>query len=1086
MKNTRIICLASLLGFAGLSPAVAQTVPDWENPAVFERNREPMHATLMPYLDRAMAIENHRRQSPLRQSLNGMWNFHWVRKPAERPRDFFRDDYDVSGWDRIPVPANWELQGYGIPIYVNIPYPFSPEDPRPPQIPHEWNPVGSYRTTFTLNRALQGKHVLLHFGAVKSAMYVWVNGKEVGYSQDSKLPAEFNITAFLREGENTLAVEVYRWSDGSYLEDQDFWRISGIERDVYLYAVPEVHVRDFFIRGDLDADYRNGRFNGRITLQNLGDKPRNGYTLTVELLDDRQQAVFPALELAVSAAGKEEVEIPIEKAVESPRQWSAESPYLYTTLLTLKDERGEVQEIVTCKTGFRSVEIREGQLLVNGVPVYIKGVNRHEHDPVSGHVISEASMIQDIRLMKQFNINTVRTSHYPNDPRWYELCDQYGLYVIDEANVESHGMGYRPERTLGNNPEWMAAHLARIARMVERDKNHPSIIIWSMGNEAGDGVNFTAAKAWLKNYDPSRPVHYERAELRPNTDIVSLMYMRIEGLLDYASQPRERPFILCEYAHAMGNSVGNLQDYWDVIEAHRQLQGGCIWDWVDQGLLKHTADGRPFWAYGGDYGPPDIPSDGNFCCNGLVLPDRTPNPGLWEVKKVYQYIKVKPRNLENGEIEIINKHDFIDLSRYAGRWEISEDGKLIHEGGFELPPVSARSSATLKLPLPQLEPQPGREYFLTVRFLTAQEAPLLGQGHEAAWDQFPLPQYREARLLDSASLPPPEMEMNAAEIIVSGKDFRIAIDKTSGSIAAYRYRGKEMIRSGPAPNFWRAPTDNDYGNGMPERCRVWRKAGANRVVKAITWRTEKDASIAVTVSCDLPDAASQYTLRYRFFGDGAVLLDHHFQPGAVELPELPRLGTVMTLPGEFDQVSWFGHGPRENYWDRHTGAAVGQYSGPVPAQYHPYVRPQENGNKTGVRWVALTNARGDGLLAAGLPLLSVSALPFTIDDLDEGERKHNRHITDLTPRDFISLNLDLQQTGVGGDNSWGARAHEQYTIHPREYRYQFLLRPFSAAEGGPEMIGQQLAYTPEIAKALSLRHQTGDPTDYRKLPDQGE
>ena len=1054
---------------------------DWENPAVFERNRAPMHATSMPFPDRDTAITGTPAISPYYQSLNGRWKFHWVRKPANRPMDFYEPAFDVSGWDDIPVPSNWELQGYGIPVYVNIEYPFSPEDPQPPKIPHDWNPVGSYRTVFTLNEPLCDKTVFLHFGGVSSAMYVWVNGKAVGYSQDSKLPAEFDITPYLQDGENVLAVEVYRWCDGSYLEDQDFWRISGFERDVYLYAVPQAHIRDFFIRGDLTDDYRDGVFTGTACIRNYSGSALDGYTLTVELLDDVQQSVFEPLNRTVSVQAGDETRVDFQQAVARPYRWSAETPYLYTTLLTLKDAQGAVQETVACRTGFRRVEIKDGQLLVNGAAIYVKGVNRHDHDPETGHVISEASMVQDIRLMKQFNINTVRASHYPNDPCWYELCDQYGLYVIDEANVESHGMGYEPAQTLGNKPEWMAAHLSRISRMVERDKNHPCVILWSMGNEAGDGVNFTAAKQWIHDRDPSRPVHYERAELRPNTDVVSLMYRPIEELIEYARKPQDRPFILCEYAHAMGNSVGNLQDYWDVIESYKHLQGGCIWDWVDQGLLEHTEDGRGFWAYGGDYGPADIVSSANFCCNGLVQPDRTPHPSLWEVKKVYQNIKAVPVDPANGEVEIRNKFTFIDLGRFEARWEITADGKVISDGPVNLPRIGPGEAETVRLPLPDIRPEAGMEYFLAIRFFTATNEPLLGKGHEVAWDQCPLPVYRPVPVADLSPYSSLQADEDAASVHIAGQNFTVRIDKKDGSLASFRYHDKEFVRTGPAPNFWRAPTDNDYGNDMPVRCGVWRHAGANRRVENVTMKRKSHHMVSVTSVFDLHDAQSRYTTTYTVFGSGLVQVENYFVPATGTLPEIPRMGMAMTVPETLDHMTWFGRGPQETYWDRKTSAAVGVYAGSVMDQYYPYVRPQENGNKTDVRWVALTDVNGDGLLAAGLPLLNVSAHHFTIDDFDEGDQKNQRHVTDPVRRDFITLNLDLQQMGVGGDDSWGARTHPEYTIYPKPYRYAFCLRPFLATDVAPAILSRQIACTPEIAETVALRHSTGDPTDYTAI-----
>ncbi len=605
---------------------------DWENPAVLERNRESAHSTYIPFDNVDSALENDRNFSPYFISLNGTWKFNWVRKPVDRPLNFYKENYNVSRWDEIAVPGNWELLGYGIPIYTDSAYPFPPD---PPNIPSDYNPVGSYRRDFDIPENWDGRKVFLHFGGVKSAMYVWINGVKIGFSQGSKTPAEFDITAYIRSGNNTLAVEVYRWSDGAYLEDQDYWKISGIERDVFLFSTPLTYIRDFFILGGLDDNYVDGDLEIRIEVTDSGNELSTGnYSIGFQLFDPDGNIVFSETPSEPLNFGPDNsAETVFKRNFNNPSKWTAETPNLYTVVLLLKDKNDNVIETVSCRTGFRIVEIKNGLLQVNGVPVTLKGVNRHEHEPLTGRVVSEEYMLKDIRLMKEFNINAVRTSHYPNVPRWYELCDEYGIYVVDEANIESHGMLDINEKGLGDDPAWKKAHLDRIERMVERDKNHPSVITWSLGNEAGDGKNFVAAYEWIKNRDPSRPVQYEQADLRQHTDIFAPMYARIHILKDYASQKRERPLILCEYAHAMGNSVGNLQDYWDVIYSSPQLQGGFIWDWVDQGILRKTENGEEYFAYGGDLEPPGINNSDNFCINGLVFPDRELHPGIWEVKK---------------------------------------------------------------------------------------------------------------------------------------------------------------------------------------------------------------------------------------------------------------------------------------------------------------------------------------------------------------------------------------------------------------------------------------------------------------------
>jgi beta-galactosidase len=1029
--------------------------PDWEDPAILARNREPAHCSYIPYSDVETALTGDARKSPFYRSLNGSWKFHWSEKPADRPARFYRDDFDVDSWDEIPVPGNWELNGYGIPIYVEAGLPFK-EEPVPPRVPHDDNPVGSYRRVFTVPEGWLAGQVFLHFAGVNSAMYVWVNDEEVGYSQGSKTPAEFNITPYVRGGENTLAVEVYRWSDGSYLEDQDYWRLSGIERDVYVFSTPSVHIRDFFVLGDLENDYRDGRLKADVILQSHLDEPVGPLTLRMDLLDANQQSLFrePIVKRAgVVRAG--DTDLSFDVAVENPLKWSAETPHLYTLLLSLVGESGEVLQVLTSRVGFRTVEIRDGQLLVNGQPILIKGVNRHEHDPDTGRVVSEELMLKDIQLMKEANINAVRTSHYPNVPRWYELCDLHGIYVVDEANIESQGVGYDPETTLANRPEWRAAHLDRTMRMVERDKNHPSIITWSLGNEAGDGVNFEATYRWLKERDATRPVQYEMADLRPHTDIFAPMYARIHVLKAYAAAKRGRPLILCEYAHAMGNSVGNLQDYWDVIYTHEQLQGGFIWDWVDQGFRKTTDDGESFWAYGGDFGPPGTPSGGNFCINGLVLPDREPHPSLFEVRKVYQYVHVEPVDLSRGRVKVINRYDFTNTRELELHWSVMGDGVILAESTSPPMDIAPHGSQVIVLPLPQLDPEPGVEYFLNLSFRTRNGSLLIPAGHEVAWEQFPLPFCSPQTDVDLRRVGKMRSAESHRELLIEGDRFTVTFDKRSGEIVSLTYEGKELIRSGPVPNFWRAPTDNDFGNEMPERLGIWRRAGRDRRIDDVSIRQNSDRDFVIDVVATLPAGSSRYETKYQVFGSGDIIITNRFIPGDIGLPEIPRFGMSMTVPAELENMEWYGRGPHESYWDRKTGAAVGVYRGKVQEQYHAYVRPQENGNKTDVRWAAWTGEEGVGLIAVGMPLLSMSALSFGTEDLDPGPEKAQRHAIDLVKRDWIILNLDYKQMGVGGDTSWGARTHEEYTLPAKDYTYTFRIRPFSPRDGTPMQLSKQ-------------------------------
>lgn len=1014
-------------------------LPEWQDPAVTGLNKEAPHATLLPFPDERSALENNRVKSPFYQSLNGMWKFNWVERPADAPKGFQLPGYNDNSWNMIRVPSNWEFQGYGTPIYVNIPYEWT-RKPLPPLVPEDHNPVGSYRRTFNIPESWAGKQVFIHFGAVKSAFYLWVNGTRVGYSEDSKTPAEFNITPYIKAGSNLLALQVYRWSTGSWLECQDFWRISGIERDVYLVARPPVYIRDFFARAGLINDYTDGDFHLEVDIVNSSSKKIKPLILKAKLIAPDRRTVIAAFSETVKWGKDPGWKFVFRDSIPAPLQWTAETPHLYTLVLGLYDEQEVCVEAISRKIGFRTSEIKDGLLQVNGRPITIKGVNRHEHDPVTAHVVSEKSMLEDIRLMKRNNINTVRTSHYPNDPRWYELCDIYGLYVIDEANIESHGMGYDPSRTLGNDTRFMASHLDRVKAMVERDKNHPSVIIWSMGNEAGDGENFDSCFSWIKERDASRPIHYERAELRHNTEIYCPMYPDAGYLEKYAAKPQARPLIMCEYAHAMGNSTGNLQEYWDVIEAHPQLQGGSIWDWVDQGIQQVTADGRVYFAYGGDFGPPGTPSDSNFCINGLVMPDRTPQPALFEVKKVYQYVGITAPEPEKGRIVIRNKYDFLGLDHLDIHWALVEDGREIAAGRIEQPGIGPGEEKEYALDLPAVKVAPGAEYFLNFSARCRETKDFFLKDDEIASEQLPLAWSEAvAPLKDKASL---EIvwSKDRKNVTVTGVDFHVRFDTVSGMMTALEYNGKDYITRGPVPNFWRAPIDNDFGNRMPQRCAVWKKAGNERQVKGFKVTKMAWGSVKVAVNYALGPSGIPYEMTYTLFGTGDIVISGTVDPGQAELPELPRFGMNLRIPGKYNHARWYGRGPHENYWDRHSSAFVGVYEATVDQLYFPYVRPQENGTRTDIRWMALTDDRGEGLLLVGSPLFSASALPYTTGQLDYTESRH-RHTVDLVANDFIDLNIDFRQSGVGGDDSWGARPLPQYTLPSGKYSFSFRLRP---------------------------------------------
>ncbi len=1034
--------LSTILLIPAFVFCVAQTqTSDWENPQVIAKNKLAPHAFFVPFKSLEKALKLDYENSEYYHSLNGKWKFKWSKNPVERPMDFYNPTFDVSTWDEIPIPSNWEIQGYGIPIYVNSDYEFS-ANPVPPQIPHDNNPVGSYRMNFAVPSDWKNHEVILHFGAVKSAMYLWINGKKVGYSQGSKLPAEFNITQYLQKGENSLAVEVYRWSDGAYLECQDFWRISGIERDVFLYAIPEVHIRDFFAEATLDENYENGILNLSVEVFNQAFlNEGKEYAVEAQIYDQTNKLIKKEiLKFVQDANPKSALKTQIEMG--KVRKWSAEEPDLYSLVLLLKDRKGKLIEQTATKIGFRKSEIKNGQLLVNGKAVYLKGVNRHEHDEFAGHVISKASMIKDIELMKQFNINAVRTSHYPNNPYWYELCDKYGIYLVDEANIESHGMGYHPDRTLGNNPDWELAHMDRIQRMVHRDKNHPSIIIWSMGNEAGDGVNFVKCADWIHEFDPSRPVHYERALMNKHVDIYSPMYASISSIENYAKKYFDRPLILCEYAHSMGNSTGNLQDYWDVIEKYDQLQGGFIWDWVDQGLAETDEDGNKYWTYGGDYGPEDVPSDGNFVINGIVSSDRTPHPAIWEVKKVYQNISFKAKNASKGQFLIQNKFSFTNLDDYNFKWEIFENGHKIQEGNFDIKGLQPNNECDFQVKYEGLNFDSRKEYFINFYAYTKIKTDVVPSNHEIAKEQIRLPfgEYENKTKPGNDKLAVRQFDDG---LQIQGNKFTITFDKTNGMISSYVFNERELFRRGPEPNFWRAPNDNDFGNRMDQRTASWRRAGEHRFLLDAQLQNINETDLKLSFEFELSDVRSKLLITYIVKPSGEITVENFFEPGIKGLSELPRFGMQMILPVTFEYLEYYGRGPQENYCDRNTAAFVGNYKSNVTEQYFPYVRPQENGYKTAVRTLKIYNQLGYGLEFIGEPTLGFSALHYSTEDLDQLTRENYKHLNNLKPREEVFLNIDYKQMGVGGDNSWGARPHDPYQLFPQPYTFKFKIRPIS-------------------------------------------
>ena len=1023
----------------------------WEDPQIVEVNKETPRAHYIPYATAEQAVKDDLWESPNIISLNGTWQFHLAQNPGERPFYFFKNDYNTRDWSEIKVPANWEVEGFDYPIYTNVKYPHAKT---PPLIQKDYNPVGSYKRTFEIPSDWDQKEVFLHFGAASSFVNVWINEQYVGYSEDSKTPAEFNVTKYLKKGTNTLAVEIFRWSDASYLEDQDFWRLSGITRDVFLMARNKQNIRDFKVTAGLDEKYVHGIFGLEVEIINMDTETQN-LTLEAELFDGSETLKKFDKSIALEQ-GKEMVSL--EAVFPDVKQWTAETPNLYLLLLTLKDADDNTIEVLRQDIGFRTVEIKNNQLLVNGKSIYVKGVNLHEHNDVTGHVQDKETMLKDIMTMKAHNINTVRTSHYPEPELWYKLCNKYGLYLIDEANIESHGMGYGPE-SLAKDPAWGKAHMYRTENMYQRDKNQPAIIIWSLGNEAGNGVNFEETYNYLKAIDHTRPVQYERAGLEFNTDIFCPMYARIEYMEKYAKSNPQKPLIQCEYAHAMGNSVGNLQDYWDLIEKYDVLQGGCIWDWVDQGLLTTNDEGETFWAYGGDFGPDTVPSDGNFCNNGLVNPDRGVKPPLLEVKKVYQNIKFKAVDLKKGIVEIKNDFSFRNLSDFDISWSITADGNTVKEGNLSSFELKPQTSAKVTLDY-NIDPEPATEYFLNFSAKTKRDEGLIEAGHELAAEQIELPVFKAVTKVDSKSFPNLESKESDSEITISGENFQLIFDKTTGILKSFKSADVELLTSGPIPNFWRASTDNDFGNDLYKRSRVWRKAGENRKITSVKLTKKSANQFAVNFQFDLTDDKGEkiadYSSEYLVYGRGDVVVSNQFKMVKNDLPEIVRMGMNLVMPRQFDQMAWFGRGPQESYQDRKTGAFVGKYSGSVADQYWAYLRPQENGNKTDVRWMTITSEGGNGLLFVGQPLLEVSAHHNIMEDFESPERTDgrqengvkpvNRHINDVKPRDLTSVNIDYKQMGVGGDDSWGAWTHEEYRLTKKSYEYSFRMRAIKTGD----------------------------------------
>lgn len=1023
----------------------------WEDPSIVSINQLSARATFHTYPSVEAFLDG--KSSPDEMSLNGTWKFTWAPKPADAPADYYSESTDMTGWVDVTVPGSWETQGHGVPVYTNTKYIFPLNAP---YVDNEDNPVGTYRRNFKVPSSMKGQRLLLQFGSISGAATVYLNGREIGYTKASKLPVEYDITGDVNlDGENTLAVQIYKWSDGSYFEDQDFWRLAGFERDVKLIAQPWITVEDFTVRAGLDSKYTDGQYAATVKVANNGTKAANGYSVKVSLLDENDNRVYAATKKLPSIKAGKDAEIKVQSTIKNPELWSAEKPYLYRTVVELVNDRGEVDQVTGCNTGFRTVEIKNAQLLVNGKPVSIKGVNLHEHHQLTGHYVDNETRLKDFELWKQNNVNAVRTSHYPQAPEFYEMADRYGIYVVDEANVEMHGFGYEFPNHPVDLPEWRGQFLDREQRMYQRDKNHPSVIIWSMGNETQMGDAFREAYAWFKKTDPSRPVQYERA-LYPEpecTDIYCPMYLPTDRAVKYAAKEENtRPLIQCEYQHAMGNSNGNFRDYWEDIMAWPKLQGGFIWDWVDQGLTVKDEQGREYWAYGGDLGGHRWHHDENFCINGMVNPDRTIHPSVHEMKKSYQPIGFKlAKEGDFKTIEIENRNLFTPLSDYTFEWELMCNGKKVDSGEFKVD-GDPLSTVEYTLPVTDWAPKAGLEYFLNISARTITGSALVPARHEVADEQIALTgkDWFKARHISGLDTEVVMEEVKGKHGVplyrfVSG-DVTVEVNRNSGMISDYTVNGVRVFEGELKPDFWRAPIDNDFGYNMQSESNIWRNAGDRTSLESLNVEKAGDAYV-VTAGLKLRDLGVPMALTYRINKGGIVDVTSSMDLAGYDyLPPFPRYGMVVDVNGKLNDVEYYGRGPWENYNDRSWSSNVGVYSSTVDELGFEYIRPQENGYRTDVRTFSLTgNGVKGGLAVEGLGgPVSFSARYCTTADLDPGLTKKQMHTVDIDRRNEISLNIDLGQSGIGGTNSWGARTLEPYRLNSgAKYAYSFALAPSS-------------------------------------------
>ena len=1002
------------------------SMTEWHDMQVNELNRLPLHTEFFAYENEETAIQGDRTSSHRYLSIDGQWKFLWKEHADERPQDFFQLDYDDSQWQDMAVPGIWELNGYGDPVYVNIGFAWRGHfKSNPPEIPVKDNHVGSYRRMVNIPNDWEGQQIIAHFGAVTSCIYLWVNGQFAGYAEDSKVAAEFDVTPYLHKGQNLLAFQVFRWSDGSYCEDQDCWRLSGVGRSCHLYArEAKSHVKDIRLDVDLENGYRDGVLHVHADVEGSG-------TMTYQLNDAEGNAVC--------GSGK--------MLVKDVHRWTAETPYLYTLMATLTDGQGRKVECIPIKVGFRKIEIRDSQLLVNGQPIYIKGVNRHEMDPDGGHVVSRERMLQDIRLMKQFNINAVRTSHYPNSPLWYDLCDEYGLYVCAEANQESHGFWYK-DASEAKKPLFSRQIIERNQHNVCLNLNHPSIIIWSLGNETVDGPNFTAAYDWIKSVDKSRPVQFEQAKKGISTDIFCPMYLSQGGCEYYAKSTAiedNKPLILCEYAHAMGNSMGGFKEYWDLVRSCPKFQGGFIWDFADQGLRSKDDQGKEFFAYGGDYNDSD-PSDNNFNCNGLFSPDRQPNPHAHEVKYEYQNLWVTPVNLEKGRIRVKNENFFRPVSNCQMQWVLAANGIEVQQGALPLPPIKPQNEVEMQLPYHLTKINDGEEIMLDIDFVLLDDGPLLPAGSRIAHEQLivrevtSFPSYLPATATTSSKL---NIQESATSVAISNGQVYVAFNKDTGLLKQYDVSGISLLgKDGTLkPNFWRAVTDNDMGAELQKSNKVWRQPTLK--LTSISAKRE-DKFVTVGCSFEMPQVQARLTLTYTVMPDGTLgIIQHLSTTPDAKIPDLPRFGMTIQLPLAMQHSRYYGRGPIENYADRKGAQRIGIYEQTVDEQFYPYIRPQETGIKSDMRWWQQADADGKGWMIVSDTSFYACALPYDIEELDEGDTKHQRHPTSLQHSSYVNFFIDAAHSGLGGIDSWTrqGQALGHYRLRYKDYCLSFVIKP---------------------------------------------